>query len=448
MKRLVLVFALLALVSCAGESNLPTPTGKGTIRSINAMAGSPSVAFRLEKFLVGQAGFQDVTNSLRFDDFDYIFNWEAVYLGELSARNIASHMDKIETGMDYTFVLTGNVNAPVVNVWESSEREWNGDETVIELQFANYAPEASVLGPIDVYLAPDGTVPVAGEQIATLDFGEIMPPIDVEAIEYVLTITRAGDPMDILFQSLPTLYIAQSAVISPIFDGDEHQETAYLSVLLVNKTGATARLVDATADPTIRFIQASIDLATSDVYDDVTLTNLILSGHAFADITNDMPIAIGQTSHYYTPVGDTSAVLFESGIATVQNTHWNWVVLGTAGNRFAHSYLPNRRSVSIYARLQFFHAALNNTFVDIYVVDADVPIDDENTTLFDFTFSVLVPPLPYASGSYDIYVTLPNEKTVIGGPLRINVIDGDVVELMLFDTVDPAVVDIRVLPTQ
>lgn len=447
MKRLVLAFALLAVAACSSESNFPTPSGKGTVRTINAMAGSPAVAFRIEEQLIGQASFQDVTGATRWDDFSYIFNFEVVFLGELSARRIASLTQKIDDGRDYTFVLSGDAAAPVVSVWEGSEREWNGDETVFEVQFANVAEQASVLGPIDVYFAPDGTAPVDGEQITTLDLGEIMPSIDLEAIEYVITITRAGDPLDVLFQSVPALFVEQGVVIIPIFDGDE-QGTASLSVLAINTLGATASLVDANADPTIRFIQTSRDLAISDVYDDEMLTNLILSGHAFGDITDDMPIAVGQTSHYYTPTGDTSAVLFESGLATTLNTHWNWVVLGTVGNRFSHSYLPSRRSISIYANLQFYHAALSNSFVDIYVVDADVPIDDEGTTIFNFTFSQVAPPLPFEQGSYDVYVTVPNEKTIIGGPLRIDVVDGDVVELMLFDTVDPAVVDIRVIPTQ
>ena len=169
MKRLVLAFALLAVAACSGESNLPTPSGKGTVRTINAMAGSPAVAFRIEERLIGEASFQDVTVATRWDDFSYIFNFEALFLGELSARRIASQTQKIDDGRDYSFVLTGDVAAPVVSVWEGSEREWNGDETVFEVQFANVAEQASVLGPIDVYFAPGGTAPVDGEQITTLE---------------------------------------------------------------------------------------------------------------------------------------------------------------------------------------------------------------------------------------------------------------------------------------
>ena len=48
MKRLVLVFALLAVVAaCTSDSNLPNPTGKGTIRALNAIIGSPDIAFRI-----------------------------------------------------------------------------------------------------------------------------------------------------------------------------------------------------------------------------------------------------------------------------------------------------------------------------------------------------------------------------------------------------------------
>ena len=448
MKRWVLAFALMAVAACSGESNLPNPTGKGTVRTINAIAASPLVGFRIEERLIGTVGVQDVTGATRWDDFDYIFNFEAGFLGELAARTVASQALKIETGRDYSFVLTGDITAPAVTIWEGSERGWDGSETVFELRFGNAAPLLSALGPVDVFLAPAGTAPVAGEQIATLDFGETMPAIDMEAIEYVITVTRAGDPLlTPLYQSNPSTYVAQTSVIIPFFDGDE-KGTAPVIARAINTTGPSVLLPDANALPTIRFIQASFDLANSDVYDDALLTNQILSDHAFGDITGDMPIAIGQTSHYYTPVGNTGAVLFESGITTALNTHWNWVVHGDSGARVAKTYLPTRRPISTYTQLTALHVAFNHGQLDFYVVDAGVPITDEFPALAGIVYSRLSPTLAYSPGSYDMYLTTLGEKTIIAGPVTIDVVDGDVVEVMFFDNVDPAIADIRILPTQ
>ena len=447
MKRLVLAFAFLAVVACTSESNFPNPTGKGTVRAINAMSASPEVGFFIVERRIGQAGSQEVTATTRWDDFGYVFNFEVSFPGEITARRIASSMQKIDAGRDYTFVLTGDVEAPIVSVWEGSEREWDGSETVFEVRFANVAEQDSLLGLIDVYLAPDGTAPVAGEQIATLDFGEIMPAIDMEAVEYVLTLTRAGDPMDILFQSRPATFVAQTAVIAPIFDVDE-RETASLNVLAINTLGPSVRFVDTDADPTIRFVQASLDLPDSDVYDDDMQTNLILTDHVFGDITDDIPISSGTTTHYYTPAGEISPVLFEGDITARKNSHWNWLVVGREGDRFASTYIPTRRSISIYAQVSTFHAAFNNQEIDLYVVDAGLPIDDANPAFFSMRYTFSLRTLNFAAGSYDLYATLPGEKTILGGPVTIDVVDGDVVEIMLFDMVDPAVVDIRILPPQ
>ena len=50
MKRLVLVFALLAVVaSCTGESQFPNATGKGTITNMGAELGATTSVFPLDE---------------------------------------------------------------------------------------------------------------------------------------------------------------------------------------------------------------------------------------------------------------------------------------------------------------------------------------------------------------------------------------------------------------
>jgi hypothetical protein len=49
-------------------------------------------------------------------------------------------------------------------------------------------------------------------------------------------------------------------------------------------------------------------------------------------------------------------------------------------------------------------------------------------------------------GSYDIYLTPPIEKTVLAGPLRLDGVDGDVVDLIALDTDTPGEVELKVMP--
>lgn len=442
MKRLALVIAFLAVASCSGESNLPIPTGKGTIRALNAIVGSPQVDFRIERQLLSSLSYQETSSGARFDDFDYIFNFETSFFGDSGARTISSTALKVETGRDYTLVLTGEVTAPAVTVWEAGERTWSGTETVFEIRFAHTA--ASV-GSVDVYFAPDGTPPATGEERGTLNFGEVLPALDIEAGDYVMTVTTAGDDTDILFQTTDVTYSSQNALILTILDGDE-LSTAPIVARLINATGNAAPLVDINAAPTVRLIQASFDLANSDVYDDEMLTNLVLSDHAYLDFTGDIVDAVGTTTYTYTTVGDTSAVLFESGIAMTAGRHYNYLVIGREGERVARTYVPDRRSVSTFAKLRTYHAASNNRSLDLYVLEAGTPIDEESPLLVRIPYAQISPTLVFDTGSYDLYLTLTNEKTIVAGPLQIDLTIGDNVEVFFVDAVDTATADILVVP--
>ncbi len=444
MKRLVLVFALLAAVaSCSGETSLPNPTGKGTMRAINGIIGSPDISFRIEERFLGNVSYQGSSSGSRFDDFTFNFNFDVVLLGDTSSTRIASVNTKIDADKDYSFVLSGDLMNPTVTIWQGDERSWEGTETVFEARFGHIA---ATMGNVDVYLAVDGTVPALGEERGSLSFGEILPPIDVEAGNYVITVTRAGDPLDILYQSRVITFTAQTALTIPFFDGDELNTAAFVG-LGISASAAGLALPDAAALPTVRLIQAAFDLANSDVYDDEILTNLVLTDHAFGDFTGDITIPVGTTSYTYTTVGDTSAILFESGIATIADRHFNFLVIGEQGARSAQTFIADRRSISTIAKLVPYHAALQNNALDFYVVDAGVPIDDESPVLRSLIYSLAVPSLAFDTGSYDIYVTVAGEKTIVAGPTQIDVVLGDVVEIIIIDTVDPAIADFLILPT-
>ena len=447
MKRLAFVLAVLAVITgCTGESNLPNPTGKGTIRAINAIVGSPEVAFRIAERLLGGVSYKGSSTGKRFDDFDYIFNFDVLFVGEVQTTRVASPALKIGANKDHSLLLTGDIASPLVTVWDADERVWSGTETVFEARFAHTVASQ---GDIDVYLAAAGVAPAAGNALGTLSFLEILPAMEFESAEYVLTATTAGDPLDIIYQSSPVTFVPATALIVPFFGGDENS-TADIVATAINVLGATATLPDALALPTIRFIQASLDLPDSDVYSDDLLTNQILANHVFGDITDDMPTTVGLSRYYYTPAGENPAanVLFDSGISTFAGGHYNWLVIGDVAERFALTYVPNRQSISTIARISSFHAAKNHPLLDLYVVDADVPITEQFPQLRSLVYSLPGIPIRLGAGSYDMYATVAGEKTIVDGPVRLDLVLGDVVEMIIFDTVDPATVELKILPTQ
>lgn len=433
--------AALAVAACSGDTAFPSPTGKGVVRALNAIEGSPDITFLNESRVQDRLGYKAASAGRRWDDFEYNFNFEVTFFGADEATRVASRLLKVEANRDYTFVLTGSFDAPTVLTWETDERVFDGSETVFEARFGHAAPS---LGAVDVYFAAAGTVPVVGEALGTLAFGELLDPVDVEAGDYVVTLTTAGDPADIVYETDPFTYEAGSVLIIPVLDGDAI-DTAPLNIQLLNAAGGAASLPDIRFPPTIRFIHAAIDLPPSDVYDDETLTSQVLTNHMFGDVTGDIPIAVGTTEYTYTAVGNSGAIQFESGISAAAGTPYNFIVIGEADNRVATTLVPDRRPVATFAKLRVYHAALNHGELDLYIVDPGTAIDDVDRTA-QIIYSLQFGPIALDAGSYDIYLTVADEKTIVGGPFALDLALGDSLGAVIFDTVDPATAEFRVVP--
>jgi hypothetical protein len=51
-----------------------------------------------------------------------------------------------------------------------------------------------------------------------------------------------------------------------------------------------------------------------------------------------------------------------------------------------------------------------------------------------------------AAGSFDLYLTVTGEKTIVAGPVQVDLVLGDVVTAIVYDTVDTATADIVLFP--
>jgi hypothetical protein len=85
---------------------------------------------------------------------------------------------------------------------------------------------------------------------------------------------------------------------------------------------------------------------------------------------------------------------------------------------------------------------VNNGIIDLYLVPPGTDITDRGPIITDFTFGVSVGFSPTLAGSYDLIVTLPDDKTPLAMVPALVLANGDVVELLIIDTVDPAVLDV------
>ncbi len=439
---LTLLAAAITIAACTTESNFPEATGKGTVRAINAIEGSPPVVFLIEERTLGSVDYKGSTTPQSYDDLSYRFNFEVLYPEEGQRRRVASRDVQVVANRDTTFVLTGDIARPTVTQIDSDIRDWGDSDTSFEARFMHLAPS---LGAIDIYLAADGVPPAAGEEVASLSNGETQPFAEFATGEYFVTITTAGDPADILYESTIGIFGGQTSWTISVFDGDEND----LHPIVVRgfpASGATLPFAERNTRPQVRFVQASIDLPLADIYEDEMLTVLLHEDQAFGDVTAYEELDAGTKRISYTPANDTGSTLFASDFVAAGGVRADFFAVGQSGSHAGLALLPDRRALSTEARLMFIQASVNQEFVDVYVVPEGVSIDDEFPDRLALGFSTSSPLLGFRAGNYDIYVTPFGEKTILDGPFPVSIALGDVVEVMILDRVDPAMVELRILP--
>lgn len=448
MKRICI--ALIALIvangitACGGDSSLPVATGKGSVRAINAIPTSPEFGFLIEERLLDGIRYKTNSSPRDWDDLHYIFNFEVLLAGDFTTTRVASEALDVVADVEYTFLIAGSLATPTITVWEIAEREFSGTETIFEMRIGH---AADAMGPVDVYVALEGIAPVLGEQVATLAPGEVSAATDLEQDNYVVTMTAVDDPATVIYQSVPGFIVSNQSVLITVFEGDAN-DTAPFTLRIFNHLGSSAAIPDERFPPTARFVHATMDLATSDIYDDALLQNQIASDFAFGDVTADIDVGVGESTLTFTAAGNPGAILLESALTAFDGTRVNYYMTVTLADNslLGAPLIVDRRSIETIARLTFFHSAINNQLVDLYVVGADELIDEALPRQIFLAYGSQTGAIALTEGSFDVYITTSGEKTILDGPFRIDVSLGDVFQGVLIDRVDPTLAEFRIFP--
>ena len=445
MQKMLLVMggiAVLAVTGCTGESSREQATGSASFRALNAIPTSPTFAFLIEEQTAGTADYKNTSTRLVFDDLDYTFNFQVALAGNFGTTRVASQLIETVRDKDYILLISGAIDTPTITVWENDWREWQTTDTVFRASFAHTAES---LGPVDVYFLAPGVPPSAGQQVGTLDFAEILPYADYPQGDYVIYFTTANDPGDILYTSNTLTPTVQTGFIASIFDGDANDVTPY-PVKAIRDDGAVSNLVDANSSSTVRFLHASSDLATSDIYIDEMLTAPFVTDLAFQDVTGDLPIDVGIYPVTFTAAGQVGSILFENSLGVVGGARYQFYAIGETDAFSAVIIVPDRRSIETVARLSFIHTATNHDAVDLYIVDTGTDITTALPRLFNVPIGTQPIALNLDAGDFEIYVTPFNEKTVLAGPIALTTDYGDVYETITYNNVDPAIADFVFIP--
>ena len=435
---LTVATSTIVMMSGCGETKLPKATGKGTINAINAMPASSTVRFLIEERAFGDIDFKNSTEVKEFDDITYNFNFEVTFLEKTEPTRIVSQMIDVVADINYTLVLTGSVTAPTLTLWERPEREWTDAETTFEVSIAHLSTN---LGDLDVYVAPTGTasIPDITYKLISPSFGNRTLEVDLEAGEYKITIGQ-GDA--ILYQSYGISFDARSSYTLAIFDADP-SITGNISVRSISDTGISNELADSNFLPTLRTIHAAFGTGNIDIYANDNFTAPIFSDLKFGESTGDIPVTEGAVIYTYTATGNPGVIIDEESQLVPRGSRTSAIMLGLPGSDLLRiKIIDNRRSIATHAKLRFIQAATNFDPLDLYLIEADTDINNIAPIISAMNFGMAYEFVHKLANKYDLILTLPDEKTPIATLQQLDLLAGDVVEVLILDTVDPMVADV------
>jgi len=436
-RSIALLFLSFCLLGCV-ESTREQATGKGNVRGLNALADSLDVNFLIEERSVDAIRYKEASAFVAFDDLTYVFNFDIAIAGQVGVDRIASVEQKVDLDNEYFFTLAGSVAAPKILVWQNVERDWDSTETVFEMAFGHASPN---LGTVDVYYAPTGTAPVAGNAIGSISFGEQLAATEFDGGEFELTLTAAGDPSTVLFKGSASTPLNANTSWTVLFDADPSL-TSPVNVQQILRTGTAFEVPDSRFPPTTQLINAALGSGNVDLVIENDFTNPpTVSNLAFGETSADVGIPAGTSIFTYTPPASTTALL-EEEVFVLAGIRMMIVLQGEPGNLSTVRLASTRRPVSTAAQIRITNVSFNLQEVDVYLSADGSAIGDLIPFIRALPFGLTSDFRERAASTYELTITTPGEKTVVAGPVTLDLSNGDLVEILIMDTTDPAVGEI------
>ncbi len=431
----LLLAASVALAGCS-ETSFEEATGKGQVRGIHAVAGLDDVIFRIEEFSLGTVAFKASSATAPYDDLSYTFNYDLPIPGETDADRVASLFVDVIAGTEYSFVLAGTPSAEQILLWERPEREWAGTETVFDIMVGHANTTA---GAVDVFLAADGTTPVAGNEIGTLAFGERLDPLELESGEYELILTRSGDPTDILYRGTTATIGAAQSFVFLVADADP-SITAPVAVRLINSEGTTAEIPDERFLPTVQFFNTSFESGAIDIIVDGDFANPAVSNLAFGAISDDIEVS-ADSNVQFVPTGNTMP-LVELDLLLAVGTRNVLLLLGDSADLRVLQLAALRRGLSTSAQLRLTNTVTDTDVVNIYTVEPGTVVDTTTLPAVFQRSEGFTAFVKRAAGDIEVSVTNGDVTATLAGPELATLAVNETLDLYVLDTADPNVASI------
>ena len=440
--RFLCALAAVLLAAGCAESSRQEASGKSNVRGINALVDAPELQFQIEERFIENANYKETAGFSEWDDLDYTFNFDYFAPGAEDTERIASQYIDVVADTDYTIALIGSFDNPSIMTWEDEERDWTGDETVFEVDFVHLSPQ---FGQVDVYYAAEGTAPVLGNEVGTLAYGERLPFIELPEADYEMILTAPDDPSTVLFHSNALLRPTGERITIALFDPDP-SITSVVAPVIIFRLGAAQQLRDINTPAEIRIFHGEFGTGNVDAYFANNFTAPVFSNIGFGDLTTYANITNTITPLDITATGDPGNVLIEQDVQLIVNSRRTLTLYGQSPDYLLRELRDDARPLASFPVVRITHISSNIEALDIYEFEAGTVLDETVIPQFGgFVRGLSTEFFGTEPGMREIVVTLNGESTPIAAPLALDLAAGDIVDVAIVDTVDPATVELRII---
>ncbi|MEM1434263.1 MAG: DUF4397 domain-containing protein [Pseudomonadota bacterium] len=298
---------------------------------------------------------------------------------------------------------------------------------------------------VDVYVEAPGTDIATASPAATLAFGDQTMPLTIPSGEYQVTITVAGNPAAVAYDSGTIDFFGGDDVVV-VAVNNTVPGAAAVSLVMAGENRSAIDYLDTNTPASVRVIHASPDAPNVDVLAGdpgaAIITNL-----AYTEESMTLEVDPGETRIQVTATGTVTPAVIDETLTLAQGFEYTVLATGLAGvadtedNAIGALVLvDDNRAIATEARVRIIHAAATAGEVDIFVVEPGTDIaapdmDGEDVApafagveLNDTTGYVSLEP-----GSYDVIViaaededSMAADRMPVIGPATITVAAGGV----------------------
>lgn len=415
-----------ALTGCEGGRERPPGV---TARVLHAAPARGTLNFLREQRNETQLDYRQASGTLFWDSDDYDFSVQAVDANGTTTTLLGGFSRTLVPDQQYFFVITeaaGELRPIIVE-----KTPFTG--TSAEIVAVHAAPS---LGPMSIYVEPDGIVPSAVSPVGTLGFGEIIQPATRAPGDYRVSLTEAGNPTNVLMMSgIVSLGEGQSYTFTVLDPAEDS-----IAPVAVSVVGPESTLIfDDSTQSALTVINAAADGLARDVFVDDDFAAPVLAAVPALARSGPVDVVAGSRKLSVTPAGNAGAVEAEVTSTFARSRHHVALVGGDPGKLAVAFAVDERRRITDHARITFMNAATQFGTLEYFLV---APGTDVSTLSSSIVLNApgMSTRFAFPPGDYELTVRELNGG-VLAGPVPVTMAGSGVYSVLTTNGAVPGTVD-------